>query len=40
MDTERLKSVGKGALVAAAGAALAYLTTWATGADLGAWGRS
>lgn len=35
---EKLISVGKGALVAAAGAALAYLMQWASGTDLGPYG--
>ena len=30
--------VAKGALIAAAGAALAYATEWVTGTDLGTWG--
>lgn len=35
MDKEQLISVAKGAGLAAAGAALAYLTQWAQGIDLG-----
>lgn len=36
LSTEDWLKVGKGAGVAAAGAALTYLTAWATGQDFGA----
>lgn len=38
LDKEKWVSVGKGALIAAVGAALAYLSQWATSADLGQFG--
>lgn len=37
MSKEDLISLAKGAAIAAAGAAVAYLSQWASGQDLGVW---
>lgn len=37
VDRAELEKVGRGALIAAAGAGLTYLTAWITGANFGDW---